>query len=308
VSELPDWLRINAPRRAALEELKALSGRKHLHTVCESAHCPNVGECFSHRNATFMILGNQCTRNCHFCAVDKGRPAAVDPEEPARVAEAIKELALVYAVITSVTRDDLALGGAEQFASTVRAIKALCSETVVELLVPDFLGLAEAVQVVVDSRPDVFGHNLETVPSLYPRVRPMAVYRRSLDVLATARRLGTDGLLTKSGLMVGLGETEEEVLAVMRDLREVDCDILTIGQYLRPSRAHLAIEAYVTPAAFEKYRLAGLEMGFKAVASAPLVRSSFRADEVARGLGIKGSRLQSPHSKFRRARPRQVHP
>lgn len=282
--ERPDWLVIKAPRREVLEELKALTGRKQLHTVCESAMCPNVGECFSHRNATFMILGDECTRNCRFCAVHKGHPAAPDPEEPRRVAEAIRELGLVYAVITSVTRDDLPLGGAEQFAGTVRCLKEVCPQTVVELLIPDFLGSVEALRVVVEASPDVLGHNVETVPSLYPRVRPLAVYRRSLDVLASARAMGPQGLLTKSGLMLGLGETRDEVLAVMRDLRAVDCDILTLGQYLRPSQKHLSIVEYVSPEQFEEYRLAALEMGFKAVASAPLVRSSFRADAVAKDL------------------------
>ncbi|MCL5962668.1 MAG: lipoyl synthase [Chloroflexi bacterium] len=286
--ERPDWLVIKAPRREVLEGLKALTGRKKLHTVCESAMCPNVGECFSHRNATFMILGDECTRNCRFCAVHKGHPLPPDPEEPRRVAEAIRELALVYAVITSVTRDDLPLGGSEQFAATVRSLKELCPGTLVELLIPDFLGSTEALRTVVQSEPDVLGHNLETVPSLYQQVRPLAVYQRSLEVLTNARKMGADSMLTKSGLMLGLGERREEVLAVLRDLRAIDCDIVTLGQYLRPSQKHLPILEYISPEQFEEYRLAGLEMGFKAVASAPLVRSSFRADAIARDLCQRG--------------------
>jgi len=272
----PDWLRAPAPVGENYRQLKALIECLQLHTVCESAACPNVGECWNHRTATFMILGNVCTRRCGFCAVQKGAPLEVDYDEPRRVAEAVAAMGLRFAVITSVNRDDRKDGGAELFAMTIRAIRERVPGCGVEVLVPDFQGSHAALETVMDARPDVLNHNTETVPRLYRQVRLGAQYTRSLDMLAYARRIAPD-IPTKSGLMLGLGETTEEVLSVMRDLRAHGVDILTLGQYLRPSPKHLPIVRYVPPAEFDELRRAGAAMGFGHVEAGPLVRSSYHA-------------------------------
>jgi lipoic acid synthetase len=274
----PEWLKAPAPAGENYRELKALVERLQLHTVCESAACPNLGECWNQRTATFMILGNFCTRRCGFCAVQKGVPLEVDYDEPRRVAEACASLGLRYAVITSVNRDDRKDGGAELFAMTIRAIRERIAGCRVEVLIPDLQGSAEALQVVMDARPDVLNHNIETVPRLYRQVRLGARYERSLELLAAAKRMAP-AIPTKSGLMVGLGETAAEVIEVLRDLRAHGVEIATIGQYLRPTPKHLPVLRHVPPAEFEEYRRAGLEMGFTHVESGPLVRSSYHASE-----------------------------
>jgi lipoic acid synthetase len=256
--------------------VRGLVERLRLHTVCQSARCPNIGECWSQRTATFMILGNTCTRNCRFCAVDCGKPAAPDPVEPERVASAAATLKLRHAVVTSVTRDDLPDGGAGVFAETIRAIHARVERCTVEVLIPDFRGSLEALKLVMSSRPEVLNHNVETVPRLYPLVRPQAVYERSIELLRRAKELAPKGL-TKSGIMVGIGETSEEIVQVMQDLRHARCDILTIGQYLRPSTEHVPIERYYSPDEFAALRATGLAMGFSHVEAGPLVRSSYHA-------------------------------
>ena len=275
-AERPKWLRAPAPVGENYRELKDLIGRLRLHTVCESARCPNVGECWNHRTATFMILGNVCTRRCGFCAVEKGAPLPVDYDEPQRVAEAVAAMGLRFAVVTSVNRDDRTDGGAELFALTIRAIRERVPGCGVEVLIPDFQGNRAAVETVMEAAPDVLNHNTETVPRLYRQVRLGARYDRSLDVLAYAKQIAPD-CPTKSGLMLGLGETAEEVLDVMRDLRGHGVDILTLGQYLRPSSQHLPIVRYVRPEEFDELRRAGIEMGFGHVESGPLVRSSYHA-------------------------------
>jgi lipoic acid synthetase len=274
--ERPKWLRAPAPAGDNYHELKSLIERLRLHTVCESAACPNVGECWNQRTATFMILGNVCTRRCGFCAVQKGAPLPVDYDEPARVAEAVAAMGLRFAVITSVNRDDREDGGAELFALVIRAIRERVPGCGVEVLIPDFQGSRSAVEIVMQAAPDVLNHNTETVPRLYRQVRLGARYERSLDVLAYARQVAP-ATPTKSGLMLGLGERPDEVLEVMRDLRAHNVDILTLGQYLRPSPKHLPIVRYVTPAEFDDFRRAGVEMGFSHVESGPLVRSSYHA-------------------------------
>jgi lipoic acid synthetase len=277
----PGWLRAPAPVGEGYRDVRSLIGSLRLHTVCESAACPNVGECWNHRTATFMILGNVCTRRCGFCAVQKGAPLAVDYDEPRRVAEAAAALGLRYAVVTSVNRDDRKDGGAEIFALTIRAIRDLVPGCKVEVLIPDFQGSHAAMDIILDAAPDVLNHNLETVARLYRRVRRGARYERSLDILAYSRAACPE-IPTKSGLMVGLGETVDEVLQAMRDLRAHQVDILTIGQYLRPTPKHLPIARYVTPAEFGEIRDAGRAMGFRHVESGPLVRSSYHAAEAAR--------------------------
>jgi lipoic acid synthetase len=258
--------------------LKRLVADLKLHTVCESAACPNLGECWNHRTATFMILGNFCTRRCGFCAVQKGAPLEVDYDEPRRVAEACATLHLRYAVVTSVNRDDRKDGGAELFALTIRAIRERLPECKVEVLVPDFQGSREALTLVMDAAPDVLNHNIETVPRIYREVRFGARYERSLEMLALAKALRPE-IPTKSGLMVGLGESNEEVIEVLRDLRARSVDIATIGQYLRPTLEHLPVLRHVTPAEFDEFRRAGLAMGFAHVESGPLVRSSYYAHD-----------------------------
>jgi lipoic acid synthetase len=277
----PLWLRAPAPAGESYRDLKQLVARLRLHTVCESAACPNVGECWNHRTATFMILGNVCTRRCGFCAVEKGAPLPVDYDEPRRVAEAVEAMGLKFAVITSVNRDDREDGGAELFALVVAAIRRRVAGCGVEVLVPDFQGSHGAVETVLAAAPDVFNHNTETVPRLYRQVRLGARYERSLDVLDHAKR-SAPAVPTKSGLMLGLGETNAEILDVMRDLRARRVDILTLGQYLRPSPKHLPIVRYVPPEEFDELRAAAREMGFAHVEAGPLVRSSYHASGLAR--------------------------
>jgi len=270
----PRWLKVPLPAGKNFHDVRKLIKQHHLHTVCQSAHCPNIGDCWGRRTATFMILGDICTRNCSFCAVSSGKPLPVDRDEPKRVAEAVKTLLLRYAVVTSVTRDDLSDGGASVFADTIREIEQAVPTCPVEILIPDFNGSESALSAVIEAMPDVLNHNIETVPSLYPIVRPEADYHRSLRVLDLAKQ---QGMLTKTGLMLGLGETNDEVLAVMNDLREVQCDILTLGQYLQPSSAHLSIDRYVTPEEFDELKQIGIELGFRHIEAGPLVRSSYHA-------------------------------
>lgn len=279
-SQRPEWLRAPAPVGENYRDLKSLITNLGLHTVCESAACPNIGDCWNRRTATFMILGNVCTRRCGFCAVQKGAPLAVDFDEPRRVAEAAAAMNLRYAVVTSVNRDDRKDGGALLFALTIRAIRERIPGCRVEVLVPDFQGSHEAMEIVMAERPDCLNHNTETVPRLYRQVRLGARYERSLDMLAYAKSLAPE-IPTKSGLMLGLGETRDEVEAVMRDLRSSKVDILTLGQYLRPSPKHLPVIGYVTPEEFDSYRQYGYELGFAHVEAGPLVRSSYHADEGA---------------------------
>jgi len=274
----PAWLRAPAPVGENYRELKRLVNELSLHTVCESAACPNVGECWNRRTATFMILGNVCTRRCGFCAVQKGPPLAVDYDEPRRVAEACAALGLKYAVVTSVNRDDRKDGGAELFAMVIRAIRERIAGCKVEVLVPDFQGSRDAMQIVMDAQPDVLNHNIETVPRLYRQVRLGARYARSLDMLAHAKRLHPS-TPTKSGLMLGLGENIDEVEQVMRDLRAHQVDILTLGQYLRPSAKHLPIIRYVPQSDFDELKRLGYRMGFSHIESGPLVRSSYHASD-----------------------------
>jgi lipoic acid synthetase len=281
---LPAWARKGPTHFESLHRLKADLRRLHLHTVCESARCPNIHECFHRGAATFMILGNYCTRGCGFCAVPKGSPATrdmrLDPAEPAGVAEMAARMNLRYVVITSVNRDDLPDGGSRHFAETVRHVKRALPAARVEVLTPDFCGDMDAVARVLDAGPDVFNHNMETVARLYRRVRPQADYRQSLAVLAFARRYRAD-VLTKSGFMAGLGETPGEVQELLRDLRAVEADVATIGQYLQPTRHNLPVAEYVEPARFDEYRDYGLSLGFKMVFSGPLVRSSYMAEMVS---------------------------
>ncbi len=273
----PEWLRAPAPVGENYRELRSLVEDLNLHTVCESAACPNVGECWNRRTATFMILGNVCTRRCGFCAVRKGAPLPVDEDEPRRVAEAVAKLNLRYAVITSVNRDDRKDGGARLFANTITAIRERAPGCKIEVLIPDFQGDHEALGIVMDARPDVLNHNTETVPRLYRQVRLGARYERSLELLEHAKKLSPE-TPAKSGLMLGLGETKDEVLEVMRDLARHRVDILTLGQYLSPSPKHLPVIRYVSPDEFAGYRDAGSAMGFAHVESGPLVRSSYHAD------------------------------
>ncbi len=272
----PEWIRARAPTGPAVAETRAIVRALGLHTVCEEAQCPNLGECWSHHTATVMLLGDTCTRNCRFCAVSHGRPLAVDPEEPGRVAEAVARLGLRHVVVTSVNRDDLPDGGAGHFAATARAVHARVPTCTIEVLIPDLQGDAAALATIVAAPITILNHNTETVPRLYKRVRPGAVYERSLALLAEAKRLAP-ALRTKTGLMLGLGETREEVLAVLADVRAAGCDVVTLGQYLRPSPDELPVERYVTP---EEFALLGAEaraLGFAYVESGPLVRSSYHA-------------------------------
>jgi lipoic acid synthetase len=266
------------PASANIAATKEILEKLGLNTVCQSAICPNMGECFANKTATFMILGNVCTRNCRFCAVEGGHPAVVNPQEAENVAEAAKQLGLRHVVVTSVTRDDLPDGGAGHFAATITAIRKKLPKAVIEVLTPDFKGDETAIKTVIEAKPHIFNHNIETVPRLYPSVRPRADYRRSLNLLDRVKHYGP-GIFTKSGLMVGLGESNEEVLQTLQDLRSVGCDIVTIGQYLQPSRRHLEVHEYVSPETFAEYKAIGESLGFKYVASAPFVRSSFNARE-----------------------------
>lgn len=278
----PSWLRAKAPGGENFHQLKKLARGLGLHTVCESAQCPNIGECWNHRTATFMLLGDICTRRCGFCAVPKGRPQPLDLDEPRRVAEAVATLGLKHAVITSVNRDDDNLGGARIFAETIREVRRVAADCRVEVLIPDFQGLDEALQIVLDARPDVLNHNTESVPRLYRVVRSGARYERTLRLLENAKKF-SPGMVTKSGLMVGLGETMTELVDVFRDLAERKVDILTVGQYLRPSRDHLPIARFYTPEEFSYLKEEALRLGFRHVESGPLVRSSYHAHEQADG-------------------------
>ncbi len=276
----PEWLRAKAPVGDNFHNLKKLARGLGLHTVCESAQCPNIGECWNHRTATFMLLGDICTRRCGFCAVPKGKPEAIDWDEPQRVAEAVATLGLKHAVVTSVNRDDDNVGGAKVFADTIREIRALTPGCRVEVLIPDFQGLEEPLRIVLDARPDVLNHNTETVPRLYRVVRSGARYQRTLDLLEKAKQI-SPGMVTKSGVMVGLGESMDELIAVFRDLGERGVDILTVGQYLRPSKDHLPIARFYTPDEFRQMKEEALRFGFRHVESGPLVRSSYHAHEQA---------------------------
>jgi len=274
----PAWLKAKAPTGEGYRDIKETMRGLKLHTVCEEAMCPNIGECWNNRTATFMILGNVCTRSCGFCNVLTGKPSELDLDEPKRVAEAAKKMGLKHAVITSVNRDELKDGGAGIFAETIRQIREEVPGCAVEVLTPDFKGDRDALKTLIDARPDTFNHNIETVPRLYPAVRPQAKYDRSLEVLRHVKEINPDGL-TKSGFMVGLGEAEEELHEIMRDLRASDVDILTIGQYLRPSENHLPMSRYYEPKEFADLRKYGFSLGFKHVESGPLVRSSYHAHE-----------------------------
>lgn len=274
----PDWLKVRFPSGPNFRELKELMRTNSLHSVCEEAHCPNIGDCWERRTATFMILGAVCTRSCGFCAVDTGKPPVYDILEPGRVASAVQHLNLRHVVVTSVARDELPDGGAEVFARTIRAIHRKVPGCSVEVLIPDFKGSLDSLRTVVEAEPEILNHNTETVPRLYRRVRPQAKYERTLELLARVKQLRPD-MVTKTGIMVGLGETRAEITQVMRDLREVQCDVLTIGQYLRPSKEHLPLERYYTPAEFAELKDEGLALGFSHVESGPLVRSSYHADE-----------------------------
>jgi len=277
VKEKPDWLKkkLNADR-SRLSEIKVMLRSLRLNTVCEEAKCPNIGECFASRTATFMILGNVCTRNCRFCAVSKGIPGSPDPKEPENISHAVHVLKLRHAVITSVTRDDLDDGGASHFVDVVRELRKNCPDTTIELLIPDLNGNWKALERIVREHPDVLNHNVETVPSLYVSVRPGATYERSIGLLRRVKEIDSS-IITKSGIMVGLGEDEDEVKSVIDDLIGAGCRMLTIGQYLQPSHKHLPVVEYITPEQFESYRIFALERGFSFVASGPLVRSSYHA-------------------------------
>ncbi len=279
----PSWLKAKAPVGENFHQLKKLARGLGLHTVCESAQCPNIGECWNHKTATFMLLGDICTRRCGFCAVPKGRPQPLDLDEPRRVAEAVATLGLKHAVITSVNRDDDNLGGARIFAETIREVRKVAPDCRVEVLIPDFQGLDEALRIVLDARPDVLNHNTESVPRLYRAVRSGARYERTLRLLENAKKF-SPGMVTKSGVMVGLGETMTELVDVFRDLAARGVDILTVGQYLRPSRDHLPIARFYTPDEFQYLKEEALRLGFRHVESGPLVRSSYHAHEQADGV------------------------
>jgi lipoic acid synthetase len=272
----PDWIKVRPPGNPGYLRLKRILREHKLHTVCEEARCPNIGECWGHNTATFLILGDICTRGCRFCAIGKGRPGPLDPEEPKNVARVVKELGLNHIVVTSVDRDDLPDGGSAHFAETVFWIKELNAGIRVEVLIPDFKGDLKAVGTVVDSGIDILNHNVETVPRLYGKVRPGSVYERSLAVLRAGKEMRPE-LLTKSGLMLGVGEARAEVMTTLGDLRQAGCDIVTLGQYLQPSTGQLKVERYVTPAEFDDYRQEAGKLGFRHVESGPLVRSSYHA-------------------------------
>jgi lipoic acid synthetase len=281
---LAPWLKKRIPAHDTTREVRELVADLGLHTVCQSARCPNLNECWSRKAATFMILGDLCTRTCRFCTVPKGKPLPIDADEPARVAEAARRMGLAHVVVTSVDRDDLPDQGAGHFAATIEAIRRALPDAVIEVLTPDFRGEASAIDTVADARPHIFNHNTETVPALYARVRPGARYERSLDLLRRVKSRRGDAV-TKSGLMLGLGESADDLRGVLRDLRAARVDVLTLGQYLRPSLAQLPVERYVPPEEFEAWRVEAKAMGFLSVASAPFVRSSYNAAEVYAALG-----------------------
>lgn len=278
----PDWLRVKIQGSSTSQDVEAMVEGLSLHTVCVEANCPNRMECFNRKTATFMILGRHCTRNCAFCNVTHSEPTPVDVDEPDKVADAVVKLGLRHAVITSVTRDDLPDGGASHFAAVVRAIRQRAPGVAVELLIPDLQGSWSALKTVMDSKPDVLNHNVETVPELYSAVRPQADFRQSVELLRQCKEMDPQ-IKTKSGIMLGLGETHEQIVFVLNALREAKVDLLTIGQYLQPSEAHYPVQEYVTPETFENLQKLALEMGFEGVASSPLVRSSYHADELAGG-------------------------
>jgi lipoyl synthase len=282
----PAWLKAKAPSGDNFHNLKKLARDLGLHTVCESAQCPNIGECWNHKTATFMLLGNLCTRRCGFCAVPKGRPQAIDWDEPRRVADAVAQLGLKHAVVTSVNRDDDNVGGARIFAETIRQIRELTPDCRIEVLIPDFQGREEALRVVLDAQPDVLNHNTETVPRLYRVVRSGARYQRTLDLLENAKKISPD-VVTKSGVMVGLGETITELVQTFSELGSRGVDILTVGQYLRPSRDHLPMTRYYTPDEFQHMKEEALRFGFRHVESGPMVRSSYHAHEQAESTSKK---------------------
>ena len=284
----PGWLKVKAPGSPAYLQLRGMMRELGLHTVCEEARCPNIGECWEHHAATFMVLGDVCTRNCAYCAVAHGTPAAYDPDEPVRLAEAVARMGLRHVVITSVDRDDLPNGGAEAFAASIREIRRRVPETSVEVLIPDFKGSERALSIVLEAEPDILNHNLETAERLYRLARPGGRYDRALRLLADARRLAPGGL-TKSGVILGMGEEWDEVLTCMRDLRRSDVNILTLGQYLRPSESHLPIARYYGPDEFEELRETGMSMGFRHVQASPLTRSSYHAWDQAERAGIGGN-------------------
>lgn len=284
IGQKPPWLKRRLPTGPTYQKVKGLMHNDRLHTVCQEAKCPNIWECFSKRTATFLIMGSRCTRDCRFCSVSHGPLGPPDPDEPARVASAVQQMKLKYVVITSVTRDDLADGGAIFFAKTIREIHRLIPVAMVEVLIPDFQSNAEALQMVVDARPDVLNHNIETIPRLYPMVRPQANYHRSLELLNRAHK-NDAAMPTKSGLMLGLGEYPDEIHTTLQDLINVGCRILTLGQYLQPSKDHLPVKRFIPPAEFEEWKDIALQMGFSEVASGPFVRSSYHAKELFQALG-----------------------
>lgn len=277
----PEWLKVKLPTGDNYSDVKDLMRKQKLHTVCEEAKCPNIAECWNRRTATFMILGDTCTRSCGFCNVKLGIPTELDLLEPKRVADSVVELNLRHVVITSVNRDELKDGGASIFSETIRLIREKMPNTTIEILIPDFKGSEDAFEIIMNNPPDILNHNLETVSRLYPVVRPQAKYRRSLDLILWFKQ---KGLKTKSGIMVGIGETNEEIFSLMHDLLNAGCDILTIGQYLQPTKLHLPVDRFVTPEEFSWFKVEGLKKGFKIVESSPLVRSSYHADEHARAL------------------------
>ena len=277
-ARLPEWIKVRVHEGENFKQLRQLVKEQRLHTVCEEAHCPNIFDCWNRRTATFMILGDVCTRACRFCAVTSGRPTELDIGEPLRVAESVAQLGLRHAVITSVDRDDLRDGGAQIFARTIRAIRRRSPATSIEVLTPDFQGDHDAIRTVVEAKPDIFNHNTETVPRLYARIRPKAVYENSLGLLKYVKQLAP-AMVTKSGVMVGLGETKEELLDVFRNMRAHSIDVLTVGQYLRPSRKHAEVVRYYRPEEFLELKQEALAMGFEHVESGALVRSSYHADE-----------------------------
>ena len=274
-SPRPEWLKVRAPGGETYANLKKMMRSKTLHTVCEEAHCPNIGECWGRGTATFLILGDICTRSCGFCAIKTGRPQPVDPEEPLKVALAVQQMGISHVVITSVNRDELPDQGSTIWAKTVEEVRRLNPKVSIEVLIPDFKGDLNCLQRVLDAKPNILNHNVETVPRLYRTVRPQAKYERSLRVLQYSKE---QGFITKTGIMVGIGETFDEVVQVMKDLRQIDVDIFTIGQYLQPTPAHLPVDRFVTPEEFKQYKLIGIELGFRHVESGPLVRSSYHAE------------------------------
>ena len=275
----PKWLKRNLPTGPTYEKIRTLLQKSNLHTVCQEAKCPNLWECFSKKTATFLIMGSRCTRNCRFCNIGQGPMEALDPDEPRRVARAVKNMGLRYVVITSVTRDDLADGGGGHFNTVIKAVREQVPDALIEVLIPDFQGDEAALYRVLDANPNVLNHNIETVPRLYPIARPQAIYARSLELLKRAAAYDSS-IPGKSGLMVGLGETVAEIQTTMQDLLDANCKILTIGQYLQPSKAHLSVERFVPPEEFEQLRETALEMGFSEVASGPFVRSSYQAKDL----------------------------